>query len=80
MEEDKVKRWKQRTNWSDSNKPSVSIEDNNYNGTQRQHKICRFTITNYREKKVFNFWHKDFDVGEGDVGRCIEGEISSYWA
>ena len=63
MEEDKVKRWKQRTNWSDSNKPSVSTEDNNYNDTQRQHKIYRFTITNY--KKVFNFWHKDVNVSEG---------------
>ena len=65
MEEDKMKRWKQRTNWSDSNKPSVSTEDNNYNGTQRQHKICRFT--NY--KKVFNFWQKDVNVSKGCVGR-----------
>ena len=75
MEEDKKKRWKQKTNWSDSNKPSVSTEYNNYNGTQRQHKICRFTITNYKKsiQKVFNFWQKNFDVGEGDVGRSIDG-------
>ena len=50
MEEDKVKRWKQRTNWSDSNKPSVSTEDNYYNVTQRQHKVCRYTIRNYKKK------------------------------
>ena len=62
MEEDKVKRWKQRTNWSDSNKPSVSTEDNNYNDTQREH--------NYKlQKKVFNFWHIDVNVSEGCVSR-----------
>ena len=47
-----------------------------------QKENTRFAVLQLQitEKKVFNFWHKDFDVGEGDVGRCIEGEISSYWA
>ena len=53
MEEDKVKRWKQRTNWSDSSKPSVSTEDNMVHKDNTKFAVLQLQITEEKKYSIF---------------------------